>query len=137
MTVGYSETLCGCCSDCGVCCYVLLCECTLIPSAQNWAGSMRDECELCHCCGIASPIWTRSNIRTLNGVHEPHYCGDGCTYCLCFALATCQDARELKRLREPLGVPPLPVATPVAAVGYTVTPGHGADQQPFAFAPPR
>jgi hypothetical protein len=45
---------------------------------------MREPWVCCHCCGVASPVWTRANIKALNGVHVPAYCTDALTYVFCF-----------------------------------------------------
>jgi hypothetical protein len=135
MVDGYHATLCGCCSDCAVCCSVCAFGWTLIPSARNWAGSMREPCECCHCCGIASPIWTRANIRVLNGTYASSYCRDAITYLFCFECATCQDARELKRVDQGrIAAVPRLITTQIA---YAPVPEPDyADVQPLSYAQP-
>lgn len=97
---GYQTELCSCLADCSVCLTVVCCGWTGIPSACNWAGSKRQNCNPFHCCLLPHPIWTRDNIRGLNGVHESQHCMDCCLYCFCCPLATCQDTSELKCIEK-------------------------------------
>jgi hypothetical protein len=141
MSVGYTETLCGCCSDCGICCNVWCCGWTCAPSACNWAGSLTEACECCHCCGLPGPIWTRANIRARKGIFETHFCEDACLYLCCFQLATCQDARELKWFSRP---PPVVAqfvmaGSPVYAQppgSYIQVPAGAYVQQPQQYGGP-
>lgn len=96
MNDGYRTGLCDCFEDCGVCLSVCCCSWTMCPSALNWADSRQEPYSLCHWCAITHPVWTRANIRKLNGIKEDNYCCDCCLYLCCFHLATCQDSRELK-----------------------------------------
>jgi hypothetical protein len=104
---------------------------------------MRESCECCHCCGLASPVWTRANIRALNGIYAPSYCGDAIIYLCCFECATCQDARELKLVHQKLiTAVPLVLATPPASApgpGYAQPPSYdpaGAYPPPSGYGTP-
>jgi Cys-rich protein (TIGR01571 family) len=137
MRDGYATTLCDCCDDCGICLYVLCCSWTLIPTAQAWAGSILDWCNVCHWCGFVCPMWTRVNIRRHWKVPVNDYCLYCTTYVCCFPCATCQDLREIPRLRAaPFGRPtdgPVRVAQPGSAAPYSyeVPPGY---PQPAVYA---
>lgn len=87
--------LCDCFSDMSVCCLTLWCP--LIVQSQNFARSRDEECEFCHCCAYAHPLWTRTNIRRKKN-QSAAMLKDYCTYCFCFPCAVCQDARELNIL---------------------------------------
>lgn len=97
---GYHTGLCDCFDDCGVCISVCCCSWTFCPSAFNWADSRLEECDPCHWCAMAHPLWTRGNIRKINNGALGGHCGDWCVYLCCFQLATCQDSRELKIIRQ-------------------------------------
>ena len=100
MSTGYYTGLCDCCSDIETCALVWFCGCAMIPSACYWAESREEDCSICHWCAIAHPLWTRANIRAMNNMKGDRYCGDFCVYCFCFPCATCQDGRELKRIKQ-------------------------------------
>lgn len=91
------ETLCGCCSDCGICCLTIWCP--MCQASLNWAHSRDDECDCCHCLMCVHPLWTRDNIRKIRH-SEPSKCGDCCVYCFCAPCAICQDAREINRIKS-------------------------------------
>ena len=132
MSTGYYTGLCDCLGDLEICCCVMCCGWTLIPSAKYWAESRGEQCSLCHCCALAHPIWTRAKIRALNNMKGDNYCGDCCIYCCCFECATCQDGRELKRLKS------------LNASGQTLIPNSNVvvrdsssyAQPPSGYAPP-
>jgi hypothetical protein len=132
----YRTQLFDCFSDCGILCKVWCCGWTMIPGAENWAGSRRDPCTSCHCCCLAPSMWTRANIRKLRGDASADFCADCCVYVFCWSCALCQDARELKSLgnvasssagQVPLiypmaGVPPVMSQPPPGLVLYPTQP---------------
>jgi hypothetical protein len=135
---GYRHGLFDCFDDPAVFCQVCMCAGTLVPSACNFAHSRRDDFSIFHWLCMPPPIWTRANIRRLNGYNREEYGGDLMTYIFCFHCATCQDALELKDLNlAPLPytdltatqgpmqqiVPPQFVEVPPPPPGY-VAPGY-------------
>ena len=121
---GYSSGLCDCFQDCGVCLTVAFCGWSLVPTACNWAGARQENCSLCHCCALAHPLWARASIKRRLGVPSSDYFADYCLYCFCFPCATCQDARELKRLESA----PAAMSTPLNQANVV--------QQPMYQPPP-
>lgn len=99
----FETTLCGCCQDCGSCCYVYFC-CTC-ATASTWASSRGENCTCCHLCGFSGiPLYTRANIRHARGM-EINYCQDCCVQLFCFWCATCQNVREIKLIQAESQIP--------------------------------
>ncbi|KAH0790993.1 putative Cys-rich domain containing protein [Histomonas meleagridis] len=94
----YSTGLFECMKDCKGCLYTMFCfECA---AAQNWADSRNEPCTICHLCGYACPIWTRSNIRKMLGQTDSHYTTDCFVYTFCGPCAVCQDTRQLDKINR-------------------------------------
>lgn len=93
-------TLCGCCSDCGLCWYGFCC--TPIASGCAWAMARGEKCTCFHLCEF--PFFTRANIRHARGM-DMSYCSDFCQYCCCPTLFTIQNLREIKLIQAEALIP--------------------------------
>ena len=98
------SSLCGCCSDCGMCCFTLCC----FPCAESkaWAASRGEKCSCCHCFIVPSGFWTRQNIRTARGM-APSYCCDLITISCCTFCFENQNIREIKAIQEQSQISPI------------------------------
>lgn len=99
----FESTLCGCCQDCGSCCFTYFC--CPCATATAWANVRDENCSCCHLCGITGvPLYTRANIRHARGM-QLNYCLDCCTLYFCIWCATCQNLREIKLIKAESQIP--------------------------------
>lgn len=126
-----------CLSDIPVCLNATCLGWTLIPTACSWAQSRQEECSLSHWLAFSSPVWTRSNIRRLNGDFENHYLADVFLYWFCGPCAICQDARELKMIRslDSAPQPPTPPTVPIHYIPQQFTPGTAVSYMTYPVPP--
>ena len=90
----FKSSLFGCMNDCPICIYGIFCfECL---AAQNWASIREENCTCFHLVCLASPFWTRQDLRKKKGM-STSYMGDCLIYLCCLPCAICQDAREIKQ----------------------------------------
>lgn len=87
----FEASLCGCCSDCGACCYAYFCyPCAL---ANAWSDARGESCTCCHL--HAWEIFVKANIRQARGMQQA-LCEDWCTNLFCPICSLVQDIREIK-----------------------------------------
>lgn len=89
-------TLCGCCGDCGLCCYTHFCY--PCASATAWASARDEPCQCIHCGGVNFPVFTRANIRHARGM-PLNFCNDSCHQCCCPCCFTIQNLREIQLIK--------------------------------------
>eukprot|EP01091_Cochliopodium_minus_P000937 TRINITY_DN10831_c1_g1_i1.p1 TRINITY_DN10831_c1_g1~~TRINITY_DN10831_c1_g1_i1.p1 ORF type:complete len:228 (-),score=56.86 TRINITY_DN10831_c1_g1_i1:68-751(-) len=102
----WSIPLCGCCSDCGVCCTSLWCfscqECKLRAATHGRAScGCEDFCVPCLCYSFLGPIGAlfvrcsnRTEVRRRLNIN-----GDGCSDCLCSWCCTfCTQVQEVREM---------------------------------------
>lgn len=100
----WSTGLCGCCDDCGICCFTVFCPCCQYGKnyeavhgsgccSQGFVWCILAGCYL-SCCvhtGLRKDVRQRYNI--------PEGSNDCCTVFWCGPCAVCQEARQLKNPR--------------------------------------
>lgn len=87
----FEASLCGCCSDCGACCYTYFCyPCAL---SQAWSDVRGESCTCCHL--HAWEIFVKANIRQARGMPQA-LCQDWCVNAFCPCCSLVQDIREIK-----------------------------------------
>jgi Cys-rich protein (TIGR01571 family) len=93
----FPSGLCGCCEDCGI--LSIGCFCPWYLVAKNWSDVNGWECGCCDCIMPVPEFWHRQILRRHFKLDESR-CTDCITCYLCLPLAICQDARNIKILKE-------------------------------------
>ena len=93
-THNYSNSLCGCCSDCSICWHVICCHSCARASA--WAEVRGEQTMCCHT--FIHGCFIRATIRKIRVIPDA-YCSDCCVYTCCPYCALCQDLREIKEIK--------------------------------------
>lgn len=100
----WSSALCGCCSDCDVCCQTCWCPCVTFGQIAEVVDEGRTACVI-HgtiyglLCSVGIPcvysfLWRQKLRRKF--FLEKGCCGDFCVHCCCELCALCQEHRELQ-----------------------------------------
>ena len=90
----FSSGLFDCLSDTGTCCYGWYFGCCLFRDNFRTIRGTANPCCMCLC--PISLFWVRQTLRMRKHM-DKSYCSDCLTTCLCWELANCQHARELKQ----------------------------------------
>jgi len=100
----WATTLCGCCSDCDVCCQTCWCPCVSFGQIAEIVDEGQTSCVV-HgtiyglLCSVGIPclysfMWRQKLRRKFR--LEKGCCGDFCVHCCCGLCALCQEHRELQ-----------------------------------------
>lgn len=100
----WASKLCGCCSDCDICCQTCWCPCVTFGQIAEIVDEGQTPC----CaqgtiygalCSVGIPcVYSfryRQKLRLKFGL-EKGACGDFCVHCCCGLCALCQEHRELQ-----------------------------------------
>lgn len=104
-TEEWATKLCGCCSDCDVCCQTCCCPCVSFGQIAEIVDDGQTTCAVQGAiygllCSIGIPcvysfMWRQKLRRKFR--LEKGACGDFCVHCCCGSCALCQEHRELQR----------------------------------------
>jgi Cys-rich protein (TIGR01571 family) len=90
----WHSDLCGCCEDCGVCCYAYFCHPCFMCSLAGRMGE--NECGPFF-CGRLFEIPMRTKLRTMHGI-KGSICKDICCGTFCEFCVVTQMMREIKHI---------------------------------------
>lgn len=96
----YENSLCGCCSDCGVLMCCVFCAPCSLGKARAMADGRSCDCTDVLCCPIV--VQTRYTIRAKFGLKEEWF-ADCLRGCICGPCVHCQDVREMKYRYKAVG----------------------------------